>query len=161
GGQSWQNPVHLHTGSTDDKQWITSDMNPSSPFYGRVYAVWGANQPVGFSRSSDQGATWKGAGASASGSPITNESSFAPALCVSDNGTLHVSWHIPGSTEIRYTRSTDGGETFEPIKSVVTGITSLTSALPNTHGWPHFPNATFRVMTLMTSCAASGGRIVL
>ena len=74
---------------------------------------------------------------------------------------------MPGNSNIRYTRSTDGGQTFSTPISCVTGMTSLTGSLPTEigsktgAGWPHFPNATFRVMTLVTSCVAAGNRLIL
>jgi hypothetical protein len=55
-------------------------------------------------------------------------------------------------------RSIDGGETFEPQITIVTGVHSLRNSLPqignpNIGMWPHFPGATFRVITLATGCA--------
>jgi hypothetical protein len=161
GGQTWAAPVMLHPDSTDDKQWIDSDTNPGSPYHGAIYAVWGANTPLRFSRSTDHGATWKGVGNSPSGTQVSNDSCFAPSLCIGPDGTIHVTWHLPGSGQIVYTRSTNGGQSFSPVTTIVSGISSLTSFLPNTHGWPHFPNATFRVMTLVTSCLAAGNRLVV
>jgi hypothetical protein len=148
GGKTWGTPVALHPDSTDDKQWIDSDTNPGSPHYGNIYAVWGANTPLRFSRSSDHGITWKGVGNSASGSQVSNDPCFAPSLCVGPDGTIHVTWHIPGSQQIMYTRSTDGGQNFSPVAPIVTGVWSLTTFLPQTDGWPHFPHATFRVIRL-------------
>jgi hypothetical protein len=159
GGQSWGNPVQLHPDSSDDKQWITCDTNPGSPHQGAIYAVWAANTPLRFSRSTDQGATWRGAGNTASGSQVWGEQAFAPSICVDESGWIHIFWHVPGSANIRYTRSKDGGDSFEPPISVATGISSIGNSLPNTNGWPHFPNATFRVLTLVTSCAGTASRI--
>src|SRR5262249_36685230 len=81
--------------------------------------------------------------------------------CVGPDGTIHVSWHVPGTQSIMYTRTTDGGNSFEPVTAKITGVASLTNFLPNTHGWPHFPNATFRVMTIVTSCVAAGDRLLI
>jgi hypothetical protein len=161
GGHTWAPPVQLHPDSTDDKQWIDSDTNPGSPHYGAIYAVWAANTPLRFARSTDHGQTWKGIGNSPSGTQVSNDSCFAPSICIGPDGVIHVSWHMPGSQNIMYTRSTDGGSTFEPVTAKVTGISSLTSFLPNTNGWPHFPNATFRVLTIVTSCIASGNRLLI
>jgi len=102
-----------------------------------------------------------------SGSDVFDEIVYAPSLCVGQDGTIHISWHYPGNTNIRYTRSTDGGNTFSEPIDVVTGMTSLTGSLPYEIGtvtgdeWPHFPNATFRVMTLVTSCVAAGNKVIL
>lgn len=167
GGKTWKTPVQLHLDSADDKQWIDADVSKSSPYYGSVYAVWGADTNLRFSRSADQGVTWKGAGALPSGSDVFDEEVYAPSLCVGADGVIHISWHYPGSSEIRYTRSTDGGQTFSAPTTVVSGMTSVTNSLPTEIGsstgdaWPHFPNATFRVLTLVTSCVAAGDRLIL
>jgi hypothetical protein len=161
GGKTWQVPVQLHPDSTDDKQWIDADTNPGSPYYGNVYAVWGANTPLRFSRSKNQGRNWKGVGNSASGTQVQPDTCFAPSLCIGPDGVIHVTWHRPSTQSIMYTRSTDGGNTFEPVTAKVTGITGLTGVLPTTDGWPHFPNATFRVLTIVTSCIAAGNRLVV
>ena len=161
GGKNWDPPVQLHPDSSDDKQWIDADANPGSPYYGNIYAVWAAYTPLRFSRSKNQGKTWKGVGTSASGTQVQPDPCFAPSLCIGPDGVLHVSWHIPGSQNIMYTRSVDGGDSFEPVTAKVTGMSSLHSFLPITAGFPHFPNATFRVMTLVTSCIAAGNRLVV
>jgi hypothetical protein len=78
GGRSWGRPIVIEKGSGfgpkeegNDKPWVTSDTNPSSPFYGRLYVIW--DQPVGTpasfaktteygplleSHSDDGGLTW-------------------------------------------------------------------------------------------------------
>src|SRR5262249_38061151 len=161
GGVTWHPPVQLHPDSTDDKQWIDADTSPMSPYYGAIYAVWGGNTPLRFARSTDHGLTWKGIGNTPSGTQVSTDTSFAPSICIGPDGVIHVCWHVPGTTSIMYTRSTDGGSSFEPITAKITGVSSLTSFLPNTHGWPHFPQATFRVMTLVTSCMPAAARLVI
>jgi len=166
GGKTWEQPIELTSDTTDDKQWVRCDTNPSSPHYGNVYAAWGAWQPLKFARSTDHGVTWTGKGTEAPGSllvPLT----FAPDLAVSADGTLHTSWHTDGGSTIEYIRSTDGGDTFEPQRSIVGGevtgdhVHSLRNALPITDGWPHFDHGQFRVITIATSCAGSGGVVVV
>ena len=66
-----------------------------------------------------------------------------------------------GSSEIRYTRSTDGGDTFSPPVAVVTGIVDLFAALPRPFDYPQFPGGTFRVLTVVTSCVAANNRLVV
>ncbi|HZA89300.1 MAG TPA: sialidase family protein [Solirubrobacterales bacterium] len=78
GGQTWGAPVLIKRGEGfgdpqegNDKPWITSDTNPSSRFYGRLYVTW--DEPVGTpasfaktaepgpvleSHSDDGGRTW-------------------------------------------------------------------------------------------------------
>lgn len=154
GGMTWENPIQLTTSSEDDKQWVVCDNTPSSPFYGNVYAAWGASSPLKFARSTNHGDTWKGKGNEPPGSSLI-PFSFSPELSVSPDGTLHILWHNDNSSEIRYIRSTDGGNTFEPVKVVVSGVESLRSNLPIKDNWPHFDNGKFRVITLVTDCVAS------
>jgi hypothetical protein len=167
GGKSWTGPVQLHLDADDDKQWIDADVSRSSPHFGSVYAVWAAQTNLRFARSTDGGVTWKGVGSMPAGSDMFQEVAYAPSLCIGSDGVIHISWHVPGNSEIRYTRSTDGGQTFSTPISAVTGMTSVTGSLPSTTGtvsggqFPHFPNATFRVMTLVTSCIAAGNRLVI
>src|SRR5579872_1693753 len=92
GGLHWSTPTPLHVGdTTDDKSWITCDNSPASPYYGRVYATWGAGSPLRFARSTDHGATWKGIGTQAPGSVVTNYC-FGPEISVGLDGTVHVVW---------------------------------------------------------------------
>jgi hypothetical protein len=76
GGLSWDKPVTVSKGIGsdmaaqeifNDKEWITADNNPSSPFFGRMYLVWVAyriekgffdESPMMFSYSDDAGQTW-------------------------------------------------------------------------------------------------------
>lgn len=157
GGLTWGAPTPLHVGDvSDDKSWIACDNHPDSPFYGRVYVAWGAASPLRFARSLDHGAHWKGAGNDPPGSQLAN-ATYAPEISVGRDGTVHVAWHPDGGSTIEYMRSTDGGETFEAQKTIVTGVHSLRGNLPATDGWPHFPGATFRVITLATGCAFGTG----
>lgn len=162
GGQNWTGPVVLHPDDKkDDKQWIVCDLNSTSPFYGNIYVCWAASAPLRFSRSTDHGNSWKGVGNTVSGTAITIETSFAPEITVGYDGVIHIVWHMPGSGEIRYLRSVDGGNSFGPVAIIVIGVSSLTGHLPFTNGWPHFNNATFRVLTLATGCAVEGNRFIV
>jgi hypothetical protein len=160
GGVTWEKPFRLTTTTSDDKQWVLCDNNPGSPHYGNVYVAWAAWSPLRFARSTDHGATWKGKGNDPPGTTLTGYA-FAPDISISTDGTLHILWHNDGSNSIQYLRSTDGGVSFEPMKEVVTGVVSLRGHLPITNGWPHFDGGKFRVLTLVTSCTAPGGRLIV
>lgn len=157
GGLHWSEPIPLHVGfKDDDKSWIACDNNPTSPHYGNVYVAWGAEGPLRFARSIDHGANWIGIGREKPGSelaPFIGESEISIGL----DGTVHIVWHNQGGTTIEYRRSTDGGETFKMQKSIVKDVKSLKGHLDeigdvNVGKWPHFPGATFRVITLATGC---------
>jgi hypothetical protein len=152
-GLTWGAPKALHVGDlSDDKAWIASDNTPSSLFYGHVYIVWGAGSPLRFARSVDHGASWTGVGTSATGTSLANVT-FGPEISVGPDGVVHIAWHMDGGTTVEYMRSTDGGATFEAQKSIATNVKSLRNSLDIVDGWPHFPGATFRVITVVTGCA--------
>jgi hypothetical protein len=160
GGVTWEQPVQLTIDTRDDKQWVVCDNNSSSPHYGNVYVAWSASSPLRFARSIDHGATWKGKGTDPPGTSLVSYA-FSPELSVSPDGTLHILWHLDGGSEITYLRSTDGGETFEPVRTVVTGVSSLRGHLPQTDVWPHFDYGKFRVITLVTDCAGANGVLLV
>src|SRR5262249_21694464 len=43
GGATWSNPSVIANGADLDKDWITCDNTPTSPFYGTCYAEWDDN----------------------------------------------------------------------------------------------------------------------
>ena len=163
GGVTWQQPIQLTTDTSDDKQWVVCDNHPSSRFYGNIYIAWAAYSPLRFCRSTDHGATWIGKEQDPPGASLVSYA-FSPELSVSSDGTLHILWHTDyGNTdhEISYLRSSDGGNTFEPIKTVVTGMSSLRGHLPLTGAWPHFDYGKFRVITVVTDCVVANKVLVV
>ena len=156
GGRSWEQPKLLDADSRDDKQCVACDDNPQSPFYGNVYVVWGAFAPLKFARSTDHGESWQGQAGGQVGEIAHVDPTYAPELSISSDGTLHILWHVPGSAAIYYVRSTDGGNSFERPKRVVEGVHSLSGHLPTVGGFPQFPGANFRVLTMVTDCVSSG-----
>lgn len=167
GGAAWSAPQSLIVGRDldqfDDKPWMACDRGAGSSFKGHVYAAWGVNGPLRLARSKDSGNTWIGVGGLPAGATVPGISSgvFAPETSVDDNGFVHIVWHQPGSSTIGYTRSTDGGETFEPARAIVNGVVGLRAPhLPQSGSWAEFPNAKFRVLTLATGCAV-GNRFIV
>jgi hypothetical protein len=166
GSANWSAPQTLIVGRAvdrnDDKSWMACDRGAGSAWKGRLYVAWGVGEALRVARSKDGGATWIGAGNLSAGANVPGTSGvFAPEISVDDSGIVHVVWHLPGSATINYTRSTDGGETFEPQRAIVNGIAGLTAPpLPKTGDWPEFPNAKFRVLTLATGCAV-GNRFLV
>lgn len=159
GSGSWSEHQSLIVGrdkdGNDDKAWIACDRGQGSFWKGYVYVAWGVGGYLRVARSKDGGLTWIGVGNLDAGADVPdNYGAWAPELSVDDNGIVHIVWHKPGSAAINYTRSTDGGETFEPKRTIVNGMKGLTHPpLPKTGSWPEFPGAKFRIMTLCTGCA--------
>ncbi len=169
GGRTWSAPKSLIEGGRaidehDDKMWMACDRSNNPSTRGRVYVAWGVlGGALRLARSLDGGKSWRGAGDLSAGAdvPGTNDA-WAPEITVGDDGTVHIVWHYPGSSTIKYTRSLDGGETFDPQKDIVTGVASLSEPnLPQTGNFPEFPNAKFRVMTLATGCALPKRRFLV
>jgi len=166
GGNTWSAPSSLIVGravdGNDDKSWMACDRGAASPWKGRVYVAWGVGSALRIVRSKDGGATWIGVGNLSAGSNVPGSNSVdAPEVSVDDKGIAHIVSHNPGSSTIVYTRSTDGGETFENARVIVNNVQGLTSPpLQQTGSWPEFPNAKFRVLTLATGCAVENRFLV-
>jgi hypothetical protein len=163
GGRTWGPPLLIHESSGDDKQGVVGDNNPSSPFYGNVYAAWDDGEPtlaaLRFARTTDRGATWRGAGDDAVGTALTNDS-FSPELAVARDGTLYIVW--TNGIDMNFVKSTDGGETFSNPAVVATGIRSLDNAgLPAPDGFPELPGGAFRVTTLPAVCTGNDHTVVV
>jgi len=113
GGLTWGNPVttSLSTGTFYDKNWITCDTWPQSPYYGNCYQEWDDSR-LTMSTSTDGGLTW-GAPKFAGGSGIGGQPVVQP------DGTVVVPYE--GGAGIRAFRSEDGGNTWLASVAVASG----------------------------------------
>lgn len=160
GGASWSSIPRLlvEREAGDDKQWAAAD-NTSSPYSGSVYAVWGEffdDEPpfaLVFARKPPTQDGWIGAGNDTSPTALLNtiDDTFAPAICVSGDGTIHIAWHVVDTSAVFYMSSSDGGSSFsdpeicaEPIGDISDKFTA------NPGDFATFPGGTFRVMTLVS-----------
>ncbi len=145
-GLTWDAP-QLLDGAGAHQPFLAADSNPGSPHYSRVYAAWCAGGRLAFARALSDG--WRK-------SDVPGSGCFCPEVLTGPQGDVHVLWLTgQAGTQIRMATSTDGGETFRDPAVVANGITSLRGALPETFGWPHFPGADFRVLTVATGCTTS------
>src|SRR5712692_7046407 len=114
----------------DDKDAITADSNPSSPFHDNVYAAWtkfttGGDQIL-FSRSTDGGATYSNP---LPLSPDYNNNHVGgrqgAAVKVGPDGTVYVVWldTVDKQTVERLSISHDGGKTFPKQNITVATVT--------------------------------------
>lgn len=125
-GLTWENPVYVTNTINTDKNWITCDNWPSSPFFGNCYTVWdspSAGDLIYMSVSSDGGATWGPAVTNASGSSgigvqplvLPNGTAVVPyadfgggmSAFISTNGGI--SWNSPVQISSAPSRGEDGG----------------------------------------------------
>src|SRR5579863_6788312 len=56
-GLHWDNPIMVDNSGGDDKNWITCDNHPKSPYYGNCYSEWDVGT-IFMSTSTDGGLTW-------------------------------------------------------------------------------------------------------
>jgi hypothetical protein len=157
GGRTWSAPNFIHRSTADDKQWATSDRSPGSRFQGHVYLAWDDGSQLAFARTTDRGVSWRGVGNQPVGTPLAFDS-FSPSISVLPDGTVAIFW-IARNT-IKGVFSTDGGDSFSAPAVVADGLTTL-SVLPSPGGFPELPGGTFRVLTLPTSAAGTGRRLVV
>jgi hypothetical protein len=156
GGRTWSPPNVIHRGDGDDKQSMASDTTPGSPYFGRVYAAWDYNG-VAYARTRDRGATWVGltqAGVDqAAGSQLVGNGFFS-AISVAPDGSVYIFFVTSdaGGLGIGYVKSTDGGDTFGPVRPAATGITDVPSQLPG---------GRFRLETIPTACCGTAGNVAV
>jgi hypothetical protein len=157
GGKSWGTPKLIHQSAGDDKQWIAGDPNN-----GNLYAVWDDISLLRFSRSLDQGATWQGIQNEA-GPSILYDNSYSPEVNLAPNGDVYI--FFSDDDDIRFVKSTDGGNTFsDPTAAnalIASGVGNLEDVFSTGVGLTHFPGATFRVETLVTGCCPTPNNIVV
>jgi hypothetical protein len=144
GGMTWQAPVQIAydakpAGSPDpnyrfnDRCQITCDLNPGSPFYNHLYAVWikdrGWNMPmpysdVYFSKSTDGGLTWS---PSVTLNQPIHDMGNMPNPAIAPDGSIYVIWIdynvlTGGLGTIFMNVSNDGGLTWLPVDIFVTAV---------------------------------------
>lgn len=147
GGATWSDPILVDGNQNKedrfDKPWVAVD-----PKSGTVYISWGYSN-LQFARSTNNGLSWIGVGAASIDTLLGGGA--APEVNVDDAGTVHVFSHSPTYGYISYLRSKNGGQSFEPERQISSGLTDLDSGIAGS-GFKHFPNATFRVLTLSSAC---------
>ncbi|NOX85727.1 MAG: T9SS type A sorting domain-containing protein [Chlorobi bacterium] len=134
-GDNWtQVFVAANPGQLADKNHMWIDNKEGSPYENYLYDAWtdfgGPNQGnIVLSRSSDNGESW---------SAITNISSGTSGfhqgvnLSTGPNGEVYAVWAVyyGGGDEkaIGFTKSTDGGETWETATTIITNIRGIRSS---------------------------------
>lgn len=108
----------IHSGFSDDKEMLTVDNNPASPYYGRLYVAWTdyTNWHIYTSSSDDGGVNWS-TPVDVSGHDQVNGA--WPAVDLT-NGDVYVAWthwdtYPDGPIDVEMARSTDGGATWNPL----------------------------------------------
>ncbi|MDQ6748872.1 MAG: hypothetical protein M3010_12305, partial [Candidatus Dormibacteraeota bacterium] len=117
GGLTWPTPaVKVDPGlGGSDKEWTALDLNPTSPFYHRLYVTWTnfAAGPQFIEKwSSDSGVTWNpppGSNYATVSFGNYDRGQFSMPVVLS-NGTVLATWDAGGLIAVG--KSTNGGQTF-------------------------------------------------
>jgi hypothetical protein len=114
-GATWSFVKTVSTGTNNDKELMWIDPDPSSPRKGNIYVAWDeVGNGMRFARSTDNGATW---------SPVMSLSSDVAVgadLTTGPAGELYVAWPDVSSRTIKVRKSTDGGASFGPVRTIAT-----------------------------------------
>lgn len=116
-GMSWGGRTAIQSSTKYDMNSITVDQTPSSPYYGRVYAVWSnfsLNQPaIFFSYSTNNGVSFSTP--QQIGAPTANHYEQGAKIVAASNGYLYCMWATPDISnnniedKIGFTKSINGG----------------------------------------------------
>ena len=70
-------------------------------------------------------------------------------------------WLGNNDRDVKFVKSIDGGDSFTDPLVVAKGIIPLSYPyIENTHGWSHFPGATFRMGTYCTGCTTAATYVI-
>lgn len=139
GGLTWQNPLNVNVNQGSyDKQWMTCDNTPSSPFYGNCYVEWAGNTGIMMTRSTNGGLTWQ-----VSQTPFAGGNGGQPV--VQNNGTVVVPYTGNGMQTIV---STNGGTSYTGPNTVASFST-------------HTPAGSIRAPLLPSAEVDGGGKVYL
>src|SRR5882724_5808147 len=136
GGSTWMQAANASplaaAGEFQDKEWMAVDTRASGTGAGYIYVCWtrfGSAGGIQFSRSTNGGATFTQLGANLSSNPGGVQ---ACQVAVNPlNGHVYVAWRDanPSTQEIRFRRSTNQGQTFEPEVIVGQAVIAETSTV--------------------------------
>ena len=198
GGKHWAKPVVVYEGHGrdlgptqvfNDKEWVTTDTNPSSPYYGRTYLTWSRflahdgnyfESPIWSAYSDDGGWTWSQAQEISGSSPTCTYQTDGPTnQCDEDQfsvpttdpaGNVYVSFENsqheaawePGDTfENQYmvVKSTDGGVTWQKPVSIVDMEDGTADLSTNVDGRQTVTGFQVRLSSIGNIVAAKDGKL--
>lgn len=142
----------------DDKEIMVIDNNPSSPYYGRFYVAWKdfTNGSFISLMYSDNGTTWSNR---IQMGVANNVQGAWPA--VAPNGDVYVAWlhwtSFPDFIDIKMARSTDGGDSINPITPPLVGGVNPRDAAPTAACSRPALNGNIRIASLPQAVVSPNG----
>lgn len=132
GGVTFPNAYIASQTGLEDKEWITTDLNPASPYLNSLYISWtkfSGSTGIHLVKSSNGGVNWS--------VPVRVSTATGNVqgsnVCVSPNGQINVVWlGYGGNANVMFDRSTDGGTTFGSDITIASG--AFPNGLPNDVG---------------------------
>ncbi len=124
GGITFPIAQSLAQGSNEDKEMITTDLSPNSPYRNNLYISWSRlnlSPDIRLIRSTNGGINWSTPVIVASNS--TNGQGSDPAI--GPNGEVYVAWTNYSFNRTYFNKSTDGGLTFGTPQTVSTGTQAI------------------------------------
>ncbi len=107
-GANWvKYSVAAASSAFEDKEWITCDLVPGSPYFNSLYVSWtriGGSGGIKFTKSTNAGLNWT--------APVNigdNTSGQGSNIAVGTNSYIYVVWRSGG---VKFDRSTNGGASF-------------------------------------------------
>jgi len=144
-------------GWVEDKNWLTVDRAPGSPYQGRLYCAWTrrSNGPddgyVFVNHSADNGQTW------APRDTLDADTSWVPpigtGLAVGPGGELGITWGGGSPNHIHFKKSLDGGSTWPASPAIVD---NNVQPVNNYYTYINHP-ITFSAQFTSLACDISGG----
>jgi hypothetical protein len=130
GGVTFPNAYIAAAVADEDKEWIVSDLSPTSPYNNLLYITWtrfSSNVRIEFTKSTNGGVNWTDAVHVSD----LNHSGQGSNSCSGIDGQINVVWAggTFTTTTIYYDKSTDGGDTF--------GIDTAIADGPDPNGLPN------------------------
>ncbi|HXU09376.1 MAG TPA: hypothetical protein VN743_10305, partial [Blastocatellia bacterium] len=122
-----------YTGSQNsvDKEMIWVDHMATSPFFGRLYAIWHNNNPAFINRrTSGAGGTWLSTPIQVSGAETTG-TGIGGDIKTNSAGDVFGFWPDTGSRGIFVAKSTNGGESFGAPVKIGTTFDSFDIGVPS------------------------------
>ncbi|MCX7553449.1 hypothetical protein OS175_06125 [Marinicella sp. S1101] len=112
GGQTWAPMVVIDGDAANDKEFIHVDRSPSSPYKDNVYITYHKGNVMQFAKSEDFGATWT--------TPVAVGTDTGIGSDITTDSAGNVYYFYPGlnGSGINLLKSTDGGDSFEPVVQV-------------------------------------------